>query len=116
MIKFYQVSKRSKEASGFWSDAGSVYVDHIRIIDIRKFSELYARRDINFANKELAVFYVRGKNAYIDNQDGSYIKLEHQVIQHYKRLSIKIIKEWLWRFGGCTVFRIDGGYTVEAWK
>ena len=116
MIKFYQVSKKSKDASGFWVDAGKVYIDHIRIIELKKFSGLSARRSVNFENKELAVFYIRSKTAYIDNKDGSLIELKNQIVKHYSKLSISIVKEWLWKYGGCTIFRVDGGYTVEAWK
>ena len=118
MIKLYQVTKDKRiDAKGFWKDeAGKIFVDNIRILDVNS-RALRARATINFFNDELAIFYIQYKTAIIENSNGSVIELKNKHIKYVNKLSCKEIKEWLAKYGGVTVHaKSQYGYKLEAWS
>lgn len=117
MIKLYQVTKGKRiDAKGFWrSDSGKIFVDSIRIKDVDR-QELRAQADISFFDGELAIFYIVNGIAIIENNDHTITRLENRKIEYVDKLSSKVIKKWVSRFGGVTVHAASYfGYKLEAW-
>lgn len=116
MITVYQVKKEKSNVRGYWKDdKGKLHVDNIQLkfIQPENIDQVLAQ---NYGAGELAVFYVSNGTAYIASQCAENIELKTCNFKAYKILTHSILKSWIEKFGGCTVFNTKAGYQVEAWS
>ena len=108
----YQVVNYKTNIRGYWrDDNGKLYKDNIKQV---KYIEAVKNR--LFDSGELAVLYINNKGqAVIESNDGSETILKNKVSIEFKVFSIKILKDFLKKYGGVTVYKLHTGYIVEAW-
>jgi hypothetical protein len=117
MYKLYSISKEKTNVSGFWRDEnGKVYRDKIHI---KSFPTLSAMRETKFSlfyNGENAVFYCKGKKAFIEYSNGKLETLRNCITWQEKKLRPSLVRALLVQHSGLTVYKNENGYTIEIWK
>jgi len=109
----YQVTKEKTNIRGFWKDeSGKVYIDNIK----QKAYSHELKREL-FASGELAVFLINSSGlGIIEDKSGSVTVLKNKIIFDCIVLTVKIIKDFLNKYGGITVYKLHTGFRIEAWQ
>ena len=109
----YQVTKEKTNIRGYWQDDnGKLYRDNIK--QVKYNSNLKQQL---FDSGELAVLYINSKgHAIIEDNTGHDTVLKNKVIFECKVFTVKILKDFLKKYGGITVYKLYTGYIVEAWN
>lgn len=112
MNTLYKVIKGKAEIKGFWKDEhGKIYIDSI--VKVNGTAENIKEA---FLSGELAVFVSNGKEAVIIDKEGKKTPLKHCIRWTEKPLRAGLVKELLKLHGGLTIYRENGGFTLEIWK
>lgn len=122
MIKLFDVVQHKTNVKGFWIDKGKVYIDNVSIktFNNKDSIELYSfnlHKQLLFkVKKQLAVFYIKGNKACIEDRQGNIDILSHCIRYKEKHISKAYIKALLLQHGGLTIYRHEGYYTIDIWK
>ena len=113
-IKVYMPCNFKTGIVGFWvDDKGKLYRDNILIqsVNIYQYNRIKASL---FKGGEKAIFYIENNNAIIEDKEGITILKEKKTFLH-DAINENQIKEYCAIYGGCTVFKAEGSFIVEAW-
>ena len=117
MIKLFDVVNYKTNVKGYWLDNGKIYIDNVNIIDIYSLNNFKAYKQKLFkGNHQLAVFYIKGNKAYIENRQGNITILKHCIRYKEKHISKAYFKALLLQHKGLTIYKNDNNYTIEIWK
>lgn len=118
MYNLFDVVKYKTNIKGFWlDDNGKVYIDNIRIANIKSHIRFKTERHFLFDyKKQLAIFYIKFNKAYIEDREGNQTILRHCIRYNQAHISHSYIKALLRKHNGLTIYREDGRYTIEIWK
>jgi len=121
MIKLFDVVKYKTNVKGYWlNNEGKLFIDNIDIknyIECRQYKNFIAYKKYMFKiKKQLAVFYIKGNKAYIENRQGNIDILSHCISWKEKHITKKYIKALLFQHKGLTIYKNENDYTIEIWK
>jgi hypothetical protein len=117
MIKLYNILNKSNrtDIKGFWIDNNKIYIDRIAIIKCNHTFDIYKNKLFNELN-QLAIFYIKGNKAYIEDKQGNITVLANHIKLYRKYLKLAEIKALLKEYNGLTIFKKNNNYLIDIWK
>ena len=117
MINLYDIVDYKTNIRGYWIDNNKVYIDNIRISNIKTDLRFKTEKSFLFKYKnQLAVFYKKFNKAYIESVNGDIQVLEHNIQYKEKRITKDYLKALLLEHGGLTIFKCKDYYIIDIWK
>jgi hypothetical protein len=123
MIKLFGIVNYKTHIKGYWIDnTGKLYRDNIVIQCYYKDDNIASGYTKFLLDKrhlfktQLAVFYINGNTAIIEDTRGKRTSLHHKTILRYKHLRPSIFKALLKQYNGFAVYKNKGYYLIEIWQ
>ena len=121
MIKVYIPIEKNKKnkpiARGFWkNENGKIYYDYIVILEYDKIKHSDLLRSLQIAKRNYnqeAIFYTINNIGHIYYNHKKIDILKHRAYKQIFNLK-QDIKKAINKFGGCTVYKINNNYFLEA--
>jgi hypothetical protein len=117
MVKLFNIIKKDTNIKGYWLFKDKLYIDNIQLLkfeSIRTKEFLQAKQDL-FNKKELSVFYIDGKQAFIENNKGEVKILKNCKSFKVKDIDTQKIKALCQSYGGLTLYINKQGFNIDIW-
>jgi len=114
----YNTVKQQTNIKGYWKDKdGKVFIDNIIVIKYTNKKAFRLAKKILFNEGEEAVFYRYGNQGIIESREGIKTTLSKRIESKHKKGydTVKIIKDLLEQYGGCTVYNKKGHVLIEVY-
>lgn len=117
MIKLFDIVNYKTGVKGFWIDKNKIYIDNVRIKEVKEgYSFVISKRILFNVKKQKAIFYINKGKAYIEDIKGNKTILNHCIRYKENHLKTSYIKTLLNQHSGLTIYKNENDYTIELWK